>query len=178
MYTTLDYLLLELRMIIGDTSIATQRYLDDWLLKALILAVKLSGRYLSDKYIFTKVEIDPVNLPGVFVEVVQRNPLKANVFRFPVEEGVIEKRDEPVILILAAICVLEGSLENSAWNIGSWKDAEVSFSNIESGRMKTDNLKRLYDQLHDLTLPPTKRLATPTKNSLPGYKGNPYERKD
>jgi hypothetical protein len=164
MSTTLDYLITELRFRIGDIT-EPYHYLDEWLLVALKLAVKISYRYLQNKYLIDSAGnvTRNVNLPDYF------NTNETT-------EGVIEKRDEPILIILAAIGTLNGSLENSAWNFASWRDAEISYSQQEVSRTRSDTLNRLYNDLDALIGKPTKRLATPQKYSLPGYKGNPYER--
>jgi hypothetical protein len=77
---------------------------------------------------------------------------------------------------MSAITVLSGDLENNAWNISSWKDAEISYSNIESGKVKNDFIKRLWDELMYLLTPPSKKLAGTRKGSLPGYLNNTYEK--
>ena len=169
MSTTIDYLLTSLRLQLGDTDSTSYRYLDEWLVEALIFGVKLSARYWNNKYLITD--------EGV----VSRNPNTNSFLTDEATYGTIEDRDEPVIVILAAIMVLEGSLENSAWSLTSWKDAEISFTNLDSGRIKDRNLDRLYRKLDDLVTPPRKKLARTKKGSLPGY--NPvgsmgYEKKD
>ncbi len=162
MATTLDYLISDVRVKVGDF-IEPYRYIDTWILSALNLAAKQFLRYSKSKY-----EVSPYN-------VISRNP--AMTFATDeTSEGTIERKDEPILIVLAAINMLEGSLENSAWSTASWKDAEISYSNIEGGRMRTSNLQRLQNELNDLILAPTKRLATADKQSLPGYKGNQYER--
>lgn len=161
---TLDYLIPDLRMKIGDTTSASYRYLDEWLKASLVYAAKYLSRYWRDKYL--------IDENGV----ISRNTL-VNEFWFDESYGVIEKRDEPIIVLVAAITTLEGSLENNAWNAVSWKDAEISFSNLESFRQKDSNLRRFIDELNSLMLPPTKRLTYSKKNSLPGYLNNPYEKK-
>lgn len=78
---------------------------------------------------------------------------------------------------MAAIVVLEGSLENSAWNVSIWRDAEISYSSVESGKLRSETLKRLWAELDNLIKSPMKRLAQGKKSSLPGYIDNEYERK-
>lgn len=163
--TTLDYLIPELRFVIGDTNVTTQRYLDEWLLVALAFAVKKFQRY----YRPPKYLINSANE-------VTRNELSTRFTTVEADEGTIEKMDEPILVTLAAILTLEGSLEQASWNSGSWRDAEISFSNIESGRLKDSNIKRLREELNELILSPTKRLASTDKQSLPGFKDNEYER--
>lgn len=165
MSTTLDYLIPYLRFQIGDTDITAYRYLDEWLLIALKFAVQKFYRY----YTPPKYLIDTAGN-------VSRNPNSQRFTTDETVEGTIEKIDEPILILLAAIATLGGSLESSAWQIVSWKDAEISFNNNESGRLRDGLLKRLWEELDSLILAPTKKLASTEKNSLPGYKNNPYER--
>ena len=158
--SNIDYLIPYLRLKLGD--INATRYENDWLRTALLLAVRVSQRYLNNKYL-----IDDQNN-------VYRNP---NFPYFIQEYGIIEARDEPIIVLLAAIIVLEGSLENSAWDAVSWRDNEIAFSNLEQFRTRGDILGRLVDELHSLLLPPVKRLARPVRVGMPGYLGNEDERK-
>jgi len=68
--------------------------------------------------------------------------------------GVLEQGDDQIIIIYAAIITAEGELEKNAWDLGSWKDAEISFSNIQSGKTSDDILIRWYNE--------TKKLFSPT----------------
>ena len=165
--TTLDYLIPDVRLRIGDLT-EPYRYLDAWLLNALIMATKNFQRY-SKAGGQIKYLLDNANA-------VYRNTLYLYFETDEATSGVIEDKDEPILSLMAAIIVLEGSLESSAWNTVSWKDAEISFSNLESARTRSSMLDRLMDELDKLLPSPTKRLATPLKSSLPGYLNNNYER--
>jgi hypothetical protein len=161
----LDYLIPDVRLKIGDINPATYRYTDEWITNGLILSVKTLQRYLNYKYL-----LDSSNE-------VYRNP---NVNSFVFDEttyGVVESADEYLIVLMTAIVMLEGSLENSAWDMVSWTDSEIRFTNLDSGKMRDTNLTRLLNELDSLILPPTKRLARARKLSLPGYKDNPFEYK-
>lgn len=158
--SNIDYLIPYLRLKLGDVN--ATRYETSWLRTALLLAVRVSQRYLNNKYL-----IDDQNN-------VYRNPYYPY---FTQEYGIIEARDEPIIVLLAAIIVLEGSLENSAWDAVSWRDNEISFSNLEQFRTRGDILGRMVDELNSLLLPPVKRLAKPVRVGMPGYLGNENERK-
>ncbi len=158
--SNIDYLIPYLRLKLGDLN--ATRYETAWLRTALLLAVRVSQRYLNNKYL-----IDDQNN-------VYRNP---SYPYFTQEYGIIEARDEPVIVLLAAIIVLEGSLENSAWDAVSWRDNEVAFSNLEQFRTRGEVLNKLVDELNSLLLPPVKRLAKPLKVGMPGYNYNPEEKK-
>jgi len=158
--SNLRYLIPELRLKIGDISCNEYRYQDEWLEIALVLAVKMGTRWLNNKYL---IENDTV---------VYRNTNSTFILAEP---PVLEQQDEIVVILMAAILTLEGSLENSAWDYASWKDAEISYSNLESSRSRDRVLVRLWDELTNTIKPPMKRLARARKQSLPGYKDNAYE---
>jgi hypothetical protein len=162
----INYLIPDLRISIGDTNSASFRYTDEWLTTALLGSIKALGGYWNMKY-----------LVETTTNLIYRNP---NVFfySYDAEPPVIIQKDERPVILMASIIVLEGSLENSAWNLASWKDNEVSFTNLESGRIKDRNLQRLIDELNSIITPPTKKLGWAIKNSLPGFKNNEYERSD
>jgi len=154
------YLIPELRLTIGDTDLENARYLDTWLEVALLLSVKTLSKWMNGKYLVSENKS------------VYRNPNGS--FIFP-EPPIIEMTDERSFLLMAAIIVLQGSLENSAWDYASWRDAEISYTNQESSRARQETVKRLWNELLDTIRPPTKRLAKALKNSLPGYLGNTFE---
>lgn len=165
MSTTLDYLLPDLRFQIGDTDDNAYRYLDEWLLVALAMAVKKFSRYYNPpKYL--------IDITGT----VTRNTDSTRFTTDETADNTIETYDEPILVLLAAIGTLEGSLENSAWNLSSWRDNEISFNNNESGRARDNIVTRLRAELDSLILSPTKRLGKAVKGTLPGYLNNQYER--
>ena len=159
----ISYLIPLLRLKLGDIDSTAYRYLDEWLLIALVASVGVLQRYWRFKYIIT--DLGDVTRNSGFI-----------YFDRPEEEGVIQDSDEYIIVLMAAITVIKGDLEKSAWNLASWKDYEISYNPNEGGRIRSDILKSMQDELDDLLLPPTKRLARPKKGSLPGYKDNDFER--
>jgi hypothetical protein len=160
----IDYLIPDLRLMVGDTNPDTYRYMDEWLGRSLILSIKSMRRYLGVKYI--------VDLNGI----VSRDSTSTK-FTTDISQGIIEFQDEYPILVKAAIIVLSGSLESSAWDLVSWKDAEISVSNQEVSKTKGNTIKDLQDELSKILVDPSKRLARPIKGSLPGYLGNTFEHK-
>ncbi len=159
--TTLDYLIPELRLHLGDIDPATYRYTDVWLLVALKMSIKTLGRWWNFKYLYDTT-----------LETASRNPQTTFILAEP---PVIEPQDERPILLMASIIIKEGSLEANSWNAGSWKDAEISFSNLEGSRSKQLSLQKDWEELNLLLSAPTQRLAQPVKGSLTGYKNNTYE---
>lgn len=150
---TIDYLIPLLRLKIGDIDETSYRYLDEWLYIALIASIKSLQRYWGSKYLVTD--------EGV----VTRNPLYT-AFEFTEDYGVIQPKDEAIIITKTALTVLEGSLEGSAWSIGSWKDAEISYSNIEAGRLRTETLKNLKAELDSVIKSPMKRLTKGSRQTI------------
>jgi hypothetical protein len=128
-----------------------------------VAGADLLGKWMNFKYL-----LDDSNY-------VYRNP-NWSAFIFDEDTyGVIEPGDSMLFVIMAAMITLEGSLENSAWDFVSWKDAEISFSNLESSRARSRILDMLWEELQFILKPPTKRLARAVKHSLPGYLENEYE---
>jgi hypothetical protein len=155
------YMIPRLRLYVGDINPALYRYTDEWLTTALEASISFLSAWWYNKYL---LDVDGL---------VYRN---TNVTSFlDLEPPVIQADDEWPIILAAAIILLEGSLENASWSIASWKDYEISYTNLESGRLKDSRINRMWDDLKDYLLPPTKRLARPIKQSLPGYKKNNYE---
>lgn len=161
MTVNIGYLVPHLRLVLGDINPSGYRYATEWLTIALIAAIKSLGRWWNNRYLVDENDL------------IYRNPKIA--FSQP-EPPVILIQDERPVVLMAAIIVLEGSLENSAWNLVSWRDNEIAFSNLEGGRIRDKGLSRLWDELMSLLVPPTKKLAKPVKGSLPGYLRNPFER--
>ncbi len=145
MATDLNYLIPRLRLKLGDLNPSAYKYLDEWLHAALIASVDALQRWWADKY-----QID------------ENDRVSPD----------IERRDIQPIILMASIIIKSGSLENFSWNVGSWRDAEISFSNIEGGRGKQESLNRDWEELNMLLTPPNKKLAGSKKGHLPGYVGN------
>jgi hypothetical protein len=152
--TDLDYLIPELRFRIGDTDSTAYRYLDSWLRVALVSALKALQRWWRVRY-----TIDETTY------VVTRWPLST----FAVDEPpVIMQSDEIIIISMASFLIKSGTLQNSAWSTGSWRDAEIAVSNIEAGRIRDASLLRDWNELMLYLTPPNKRLMIPTRDTIPG----------
>lgn len=148
MATDLQQFIPRLRLRLGDLNPASYKYLDDWLHASLIASVDALQRWWDDKY-----TID------------ENNRITPDLLR----------RDIQPIILMASIIVKSGSLENFSWSVGSWRDAEISFSNIEGSRGKSDSLQRDWDELNKLLTSPNKKLTFSHKGHLPGYVGNLIE---
>ncbi len=158
--TNLDYLITDLRLHLGDIT-EPYRYTTAWLRTSLVMSVKALMRWWNYKYL---IDTD-YNAA--------RNPHVLYLFSSP---PLIEYGDEYPIILMASIIIKEGSLEESAWNTGSWRDAEIAYSNIEGNKAKTTSLKQDWATLENILKIPQKRLAQSKKGSTPGYLNNRYER--
>ncbi len=87
----------------------------------------------------------------------------------------MERGDSYIIILMTSVLIKSGDLQNFSWNLGSWRDAEISYSNIEGGKSKSDMIKRDWEELMSLLTPPVKKLSSSYKGHLPGYVGNDYE---
>jgi len=151
--TVLSGLLPRLRLHLGDTTSASYRYLDEWLMEALKGAVQALERRWNSKYIIDDTTDDIIRNPD-FLDFTFNSP--------PIIQGM----DRQPIILQASIIVKKGSLENNSWNLGRWQDAEISFSNIEGGKTKDASLQRDIDELDSIVKPPSKRLTKSTRISF------------
>lgn len=158
--TSLTYLIPDLRLHLGDITLGEYRYLDEWLEVALIGAVQALMPWWKFRYLINGSD-----------EVYRNSQVSFKLSEPP----VIQVYDERPIILMSGIIIKSGTLENSAWSLGSWKDREISFSNIEGGRTRRANLQRDWDELTSMLTPPKSRLAGARKQSLPGYHNDPLE---
>lgn len=158
--TTVTYLLPKLRLHLGDIS-TPYTYLDQWLELSLVASVESLQRWWNYKYLLNTSDE------------VYRNT-KSTLFLFP-EPPVIQDSDERPIILMAGIIIKGGDLQNLSWNVGAWRDAEISYSNIEGSRTKRQALQSDWEELKSLLPEPTKRLTFSRKSHLPGYRDNLFE---
>ena len=157
MTQVIDYLIDDLRLRIGDTDSTAYRFLDEWLVKALESSVKYLGRYWRQKYI--------IDSDGN----VSRNTAY-RYFTFDEDTyGVIEQGDDSIIVLVAAILLLQGDFQKSAYGYVSWRDSEISVSMQSAARSQETILQNLIAELDKLLPSPMKRLARALKGSLPGF---------
>jgi len=149
--SNLSYLIPVLRVKLWDIA-APYRYTDEWLDVALVAAIKSLQRWWANKYL-----VDSTNTT------VSRNP---DITFTLAEPPVIETSDERVVILMAAIVVKEGTLENSAWSTSTWRDAEYYVSNIEGAKSRESGLKRDWDELLSIIKPPQKRLSSGARESF------------
>lgn len=158
--TYLTTLIRRLRLQIGDTDSSSYRYTDEQLELSLIASVEALQPWWNYRY-----RLDSEDR-------IYRNE---NVTFKYAEPPVIQRSDIRPIILMASIIVKSGSLENLAYSLGAWRDAEISYSNIESGRSRDRSLLRDKEELENILKPPQKRLYGSRKTHLHGYEDNIFE---
>lgn len=156
----LSYLITRLRLHLGDTDPTSYRHLDEWLRLSLVAAIESLQPWWSRKYLLDSEDN------------VYRNP---NIIFNQTSPPVIQSEDVRPIILMAALITRSGDLENFSWNVGAWRDAEISYSNIEASRRKDRLVERDWNELTSILKPPQKRLSKSNKSNLPGYLYNQYE---
>jgi len=141
--TDLEELIPMLRIKLGDTDLVSPRYLDSWLFSALQAGMTALMRWWDSKY---SVDDDGV--------VTRSTDYIDWEFTSP---PVIQTKDEWIIILMSSFIIKTGQLENLSWDLSNWKDSELQFSNLESGRQKDSSLKRDIEELEKYLKPPIKR---------------------
>lgn len=145
----LEELLPELRLYLHD-SIEPYKFSDELLLQCLVSAIRLLGRRWNYRYIFEE-------------DVLVRNPKIR--FKFP-EPPLIMLGDDAIIIVQAAIILKSAVIYDVTWDIVSWRDDEISYSNIQSAKSRDDSLRRDLDLLETLL---KARLTGGIVQPLPGF---------
>lgn len=141
--SNLEELILILRFQIGDTD-ATPTYSDETLHIILRNAVSALMRRWSDRYF--------VDVEGV----IHRNTSETFEWSSP---PVIQHKDRRAIVLQASIVIKGGKKFSESGNVASWKDEEISYSNIEGAKQRSSTLTDDIAELESLL--PSKRLARP-----------------
>jgi hypothetical protein len=147
--TDVDHLIPVLRFYLGDY--ATLRYPTDALRQALIFSIRMLMRRWASRYV--------VNSSGT---VTRTTAIGFDTASPP----VIQYKDEPPVVIQAAIIIKSGSLQDSSWQIASWKDDEIAVSNIQADRSRSTGLDRDIDLLETYF---KRRLHAGSRQELPGF---------
>jgi hypothetical protein len=161
--TDLDYLIPALRMHLGDTTDGSYNYSDNFLSRALLTGFKLIQPRWNFRYLLTYSAA--TTHWGV-----SRNPQTTFVQTSP---PVIMYADERPIILAASIALRGGLIWTSGGEAVSWKDEEVSFSNVTGAKLKEAAFKRDWEELHQLLPERKNRLAATIRQELPGFQNPP-----
>ena len=157
--TDLDYLIDHLRLHIHDIT-EPYEFSSVYLRTSLVYALKALGYRWNNRYL-----IDDSYA-------VTRNTLTGYIFVFT-EPPVIQPSDEIIIVLQASIMIKMGRNRSSAANVASWRDSEITYSNIAASRAMSEDLNNDIMWLNNLL--PIKRLFKGGRQALPGFESNIYE---
>lgn len=161
----LDYLLGSLRVHLGDVT-SPFTHSDGYLRKALVDGFKALGKRWQRRYTIVASGYMLASGMDYGYYLVSRT----TNYVFPeTEPPVIQLEDERPIVLSAAIAIKRGQLQVMSPNLGSWKDDEISQSNIESGKALQLSLALDVEELESLLPSRAKKLARASKQSLPGF---------
>jgi len=148
--TDLDYLLPDLRLQINDYT-APYTYETPVLRQALVAALETLGRRWNYRYCVSTLYA------------VSRN---SNIIFEYTSPPIIETSDKRLIVLQAAIVMRTAEMSDTVWNIGSWKDDEIYYSNVAAGNRFTELIARDKEELETLL---KRRLYPGKRQSLPGF---------
>jgi len=146
--TDLDYLIDDLRFYLGDS---TEVFSDAELRHALVMGVKALMKRWRNRY---KIDSNYK---------VTRNSTSDFSMSSP---PVIEVPDEFPIIVQAAIIIKEAEMKDTVWDLASWKDDEISYSNLEGGRQARTSISEDRAFIEEWF---KKRLFGTDRQSLPGF---------
>jgi hypothetical protein len=146
----LTFLISDVRTLIGDIS-TPYRFEDATIENALFTAVKLLGRRWNYRYL-----LDESNN-------VSRNSSSTFTVDTP---PVIEFVDQGIIALQAVIILKSASAWESTWDIASWRDDEIAYSNIQGARSRDTSLAQDQALLEEAL---KRRLHPGRINSMPGF---------
>jgi len=154
--SNLEDLILPLRVQIGDTDAIPT--LSDEMLHVILLesVASLMSRW-GDKYYITNDKV------------VKRNSNVTFDWSAPPE---IQHKDRRPIVLQASILIKGGVKFSESSGAVSWRDEEISYSNIESARQRSSTLEDDIKELEAIL--PSKKLAKALYGRLFGWRENYY----
>lgn len=149
--TDLDYLIPLLRLNLGDWS-EPYRYSTDTLRNGLVFSLKALMSRWGNRYTIS----DGTVARG-----------KAAFLYTDASPPVIQARDEPAIVLQAAILIASGSTQEASWQVASWRDDEIQVSNLQADKSRHHMLDRWAAMLDTYF---KQKLYAGIRQSLPGFR--------
>jgi len=147
----LTYLVIDLRRYIYDIT-EPYSYTDDLLDAYLMQGMRMLGVRWNYRYLIT--------ITGTVTRNTAITSWKTT------SPPIIEYGDESKIILQSAILLKSGSAFNSSWDVGSWKDDEIAYSNIQAAKSRDLSIIRDQELLDQLL---KGRLFIGSAYDLPGY---------
>lgn len=162
----IDYLIGSLRTHLGDVA-APFQFSDGLLRKSLVDGIKALTKRWQTRYTVACSGYSVISGLDYGTWSVSRTPAG---WRFPVDEPpTILVEDERPIVLQAAITIKRGLMQRNALSFGSWRDDEISVSNIAGGDALEKSISRDEAELDEILPPRSQKLAHPRKQSLVGF---------
>lgn len=137
--TTLAYLIPQLRRQLSDYT-APYTYSDDVLSGFLLDSIKALGGRWNNRY--RVATVDSVS------DLVVRNS-STYLFEFS-EPPVIQYQDERAVVLQASIFIKSSTKWSESGSAVTWRDDEISYSNLESARQRSSTLQDDINELNKL----------------------------
>jgi hypothetical protein len=137
--TTLAYLIPQLRRQLSDYT-EPYDYTDVVLSGFLLDSIKALGSRWNNKYRVATVDSVP--------DLVVRSD-NEYLFEFS-EPPVIQYQDERAVVLQASILIKSSTKWSESGSAVSWRDEEISYSNLESARQRSSTLQDDIDELDKL----------------------------
>lgn len=148
--TSLDYLISDLRLQVGDLD--STSYTDGFLRQVLVMATKTLMKKWRNRYTINSGYTVARNSSSIYS---QDSP------------PVIEYADERAFILQASIIIKSSDITDKAWDVGSWRDDELAYSNIAGASALLKSLRDDIDELAELL---KRRLFSGSKQSLGGFR--------
>lgn len=148
--TDVDFLVGDLRFYLGDTSLP-QRYADDHLRHGLVMACKALMKKWRNRY----------SIDATYT--ISRSP---TADFYELTPPMIERADEAAFILQASIIIKTAELQDTSWDIASWRDDEVAYSNIAGGAALKQSLNNDIAALAEFL---RRRLFGSARQALPGF---------
>jgi hypothetical protein len=149
--TSLDYMIEDLRFYLGDV-IIPYRYTDNHLRHALVMACKALMKKWRNRYTINTSYI------------VSRSPT-AEFYEFT--PPIVERADEVAFILQGSIIIKTAELQDTSWDVASWRDDEVAYSNIAGGSALRRSLDNDIAALAEFL---RRRLFGSARQSMTGFK--------
>jgi len=148
--TSLDYMIEDLRFYLGDVSLP-YRYANTHLRHGLVMACKALMKKWRNRYSIDASYDTSRSSTADFYEL---NP------------PMIERADEPAFILQASIIIKTAELQDTSWDIASWRDDELAYSNIAGGGALKQSLNNDIAALAEFL---RRRLFGSSRQTMPGF---------
>lgn len=149
--TSLDYMIEDLRFYLGDV-IVPYRYADSHLRHALVMACKALMKKWRNRYTINTSYTVSRSSTAEFYELVP---------------PTVERADEIAFILQGSIIIKTAELQDTSWDIASWRDDEIAYSNIAGGGALKRSLENDIAALEEFL---RRRLFGSARQSMPGFK--------